>query len=234
LGPRTADLDPLDRARLAGSVTDAARALLGVFLVRADEHDRRVGRIVETEAYAGAEDRASHARFGRTARNAVMADPPGTAYVYLVYGMYDCLNVVTGPAGSPSAVLIRAVEPIAGTDRMRTDRMAVERRRRATRDADGERRARARIAAIPAARLASGPGLVGASFGVDPRWTGVDLCDPASPLWLGTDPADPDPAVPDAAVVERPRVGVAYAGDDWASRPWRFSIAGHPSVSRAR
>ena len=191
----------------------------------------RVGRVVETEAYAGEEDQASHARFGRTPRNAIMAGPPGIAYVYLVYGMYDCLNVVTGPEGAPAAVLIRAVEPLAGMAAMRADRLRVERRRRAVRHGDRERIAAARLARTPDAALARGPGLVGAAFGIDVSWTGTDLCDVRSIVRLEVDPAGP----PDAArIVATPRVGVGYAGPEWAGRPWRFALAGHPSVSRAR
>ncbi|HEX4898100.1 MAG TPA: DNA-3-methyladenine glycosylase, partial [Candidatus Limnocylindrales bacterium] len=105
----------LPRARLAGSTLDAARSVLGARLVREDPGRlTRVGRIVEVEAYIGTDDLASHARFGPTARNAVMLGPPGVAYVYLVYGMYDCLNVVTEPEGRPAALLIRAVEPVDG------------------------------------------------------------------------------------------------------------------------
>jgi len=192
-----------------------------------------VGRIVETEAYGGPEDLASHARFGSTGRNSVMGGPPGIAYVYLVYGMYDCLNVVTGTAGAPSAVLIRAVEPLAGLDDMRAARLEVDRRRRAVRTPDAIQEARQRLDAIPDAQLARGPGLVGACFGVDPTWTGVDLCDPGSTLRLETDPAGPA-ALAGARIVAGPRVGVAYAGEDWAGVPWRFRLAGHPSVSRAR
>ena len=160
-----------------------------------------------------------------------MAGPPGIAYVYLVYGMYDCVNVVVEPAGRPSAILIRAVEPLLGVDRMRVDRLAVERRRRAARTEAGAAVARARLEATPDHRLASGPGLVGAAFGVDTSWTGTDLCDPASPLRLERDPRDPLDTVAPDAVAATARVGVAYAGADWAARLWRFAIAGHRSVS---
>jgi DNA-3-methyladenine glycosylase len=186
---------------------------------------------VETEAYGGPEDLASHARFGSTARNGVMAGSPGIAYVYLVYGMYDCLNVVTDVDGRPSAVLIRAIEPLDGLDVMRAGRLEVERRSRRARGEAGERAAGARLARIADQHLGRGPGLVGACFGVDRSWTGTDLCDPASPLRLEPAPAGDVPA-PDR-IVAGPRIGVAYAGD-WADRPWRFAIEGHPSVSRSR
>jgi DNA-3-methyladenine glycosylase len=162
-----------------------------------------------------------------------MGGPPGRAYVYLVYGMYDCLNVVTGAPGAPSAVLIRAVEPLAGVDAMRAARLAVDRRRRRVRDRAATEAARERLAAIPDRHLARGPGLVGACFGVDPTWTGVDLCDASSALRLESDPAAADGRAA-ARIVAGPRVGVAYAGEAWASVPWRFQLAGHPSVSRAR
>ena len=199
--------------------------------MRDDETGRREARIVEVEAYGGPEDQASHARFGSTTRNRVMAGPPGIAYVYLVYGMYDCLNVVAEPAGRPSAVLIRAVEPLLGIDRMRAARLTVERRRRAARTDAGSAGARARLDATPDHRLASGPGLVAAAFGVDTTWTGVDLCDPASPLRLERDPADPEDTIAPDRILVGARIGVAYAGEDWAARPWRFAIAGHRSVS---
>ena len=202
---------------------------MGAHLVRDDEGDRRVGRIVELEAYAGPHDRASHARAGRTARNAVMFGPPGIAYVYLVYGMYDCLNVVTGPEGAASALLVRAVEPLEGSEAMRADRarLAAARRRSLDRDAAAERE---RLARLPDRRLASGPGLVGAAFGIDRTFTGVDLCDPHSPLRL----EEPVGSVPDAEIVATPRIGVADAGEPWTSRPWRLVVAGHPSVSGPR
>jgi DNA-3-methyladenine glycosylase len=160
-----------------------------------------------------------------------MAGPPGIAYVYLVYGMYDCLNVVTGPAGRPSAVLIRAAEPLFGIEGMRADRLRVDRRRRAARTEAGAAAAQRRLDRTPDQRLATGPGLVGAAFGVDTSWTGLDLCDPASPLRLERDATDPEDVVASDQIVIGPRVGVAYASEDWASRPWRFAIAGHRSVS---
>jgi DNA-3-methyladenine glycosylase len=177
---------------------------------------RRVGRIVEVEAYIGEDDRASHARFGRTARNAVMYGPPGIAYVYLVYGMYDCLNVVTEPEGRPAAVLVRAVEPLEGADVMRAARIA-------------RGRAVERIRVLPEHRLASGPGLVAAAFGLDRFDTGRDLCDPDAPVRLEAGDAGEPPTV-----VATARIGVDYAPQPWRSVPWRFAIAGHRSVSGPR
>ncbi len=208
-----------------------APRLLGVRLVREDETGRRAARIVEVEAYAGPEDLASHARFGTTSRNRVMAGPSGIAYVYLVYGMYDCLNVVVGPAGLASAVLIRAVEPLAGVELMRTDRLTVDRRRRSARTDAGAAAARERLERTPDHRLASGPGLVAAAFGVDTSWTGVDLCDPAGPLRLERDPGDAADTVAPDRILAGARVGVGYAGADWAHRPWRYAVANHRSVS---
>jgi DNA-3-methyladenine glycosylase len=163
-----------------------------------------------------------------------MAGRAGIAYVYLVYGMYDCLIVVTGPAGSPSAVLVRAVEPLAGVERMREDRARLDRRRRAGRTEPGRAATRRRLAELPADRLASGPGLVAAAFGVDTTWTGADLCAPDGALRLERDTADPVDEVDPVSVAVSARIGVAYAGPEWAGRPWRFAIRHHPSVSRAR
>jgi DNA-3-methyladenine glycosylase len=154
-----------------------------------------------------------------------MFGPPGVAYVYLVYGMYDCLNVVTGPDGSAGAVLIRAVEPIEGTAAMRAA-LAGHRadRRRGPPPAGTARRA------VPDDRLAAGPGLVAAAFSVDRRLTGLDLCDPASPLRLEAPPAASRPVV----VVATPRVGVAYAGEPWTSLPYRLVDASSPAVQVRR
>ena len=186
-----------------------------------------MGRIVEIEAYIGGDDLASHARFGETNRNRVMFGPPGVAYVYLVYGMHACLNVVTEPDGSPAALLVRAVEPIDGLARMRADRIARASANRKATTPDQAVADAARISRLADVRLASGPGLLAAAFGLDTRWTGTDLCDPASPLRLERPPT----GIWERLVVATPRVGVGYAGEPWASQPWRLSLAGHPSVS---
>ncbi|HEY7968870.1 MAG TPA: DNA-3-methyladenine glycosylase [Candidatus Limnocylindrales bacterium] len=218
------------RAILSGPTLEAGRELLGARIVRDDPHGARVARIVEVEAYIGEDDQASHARFGPTARNAVMYGLPGTAYVYLVYGMHDCLNIVTEPAGRPAALLVRAVEPLHGLEAMRAARARRARdRRRAPVDTAAQPRTTA-LTAIPDARLGSGPGLVCAILDLDRTLTGADLLDPTSSVRLEPRPArEPAPSV-----IAGPRVGIAYAAEPWTSLPWRLSIRDHPSVSRPR
>jgi DNA-3-methyladenine glycosylase len=205
---------PFPRDLLAGDTLDAARALLGAQLIRLPAtpgEPQRVVRIVEVEAYIGPDDRASHARMGPTARNGVMFGPPGVAYVYLVYGMHHCLNVVTGPDGFPAAVLIRAVEPLAGLTAMRAARGRP--RSPNPRPADD-------------ARLGAGPGLVGQVLGVDRSF--IDLCDLASPLHLAVRrESDAGPRIEAG-----PRIGIAYAGEPWTSRPWRLAVADSRALSR--
>jgi DNA-3-methyladenine glycosylase len=158
-----------------------------------------------------------------------MYGPPGIAYVYLVYGMHECLNVVTEPEGRPAAVLIRAVEPVEGVAVMREARIARTRRRGPPdpeRDARRERQA-LRLAALPAIRLASGPGLVAAAFDITRAHTGRDLLNTGSSLRLehGTEPLD---------VVATPRVGVDYAAEPWRGKAWRLIDAASPAVSGPR
>ena len=102
------------RAFFARSTLSVARALIGMHLVHRDGRSTRRGRIVETEAYLGPRDLAAHSARGRTARTEILFGPPGHAYVYFIYGFWHCLNVVTGAAGVPHAVLLRALEPLAG------------------------------------------------------------------------------------------------------------------------
>ena len=191
--------------------------LLGARLVRAaPDGSLRVGRIVEVEAYDGTADRASHARAGRTPRTAIMFGPPGFAYVYLVYGMYDCLNVVTGVDGAASAVLLRAVEPLTGLEAMVAGRIRASARRRSGRGT-----------ARPGLHVASGPGRLAAAYDIDRAFTGTDLCDPASVLRL--QPALPGDRPPDPAWT--PRIGVAHAGEPWASLAWRLIDRSSPALS---
>jgi len=215
------------RQRLAGEVQAAARTLLGVLLIRDDASGYRAGRIVEVEAYDGPQDQASHARFGRTARNGPMFGPPGVAYVYLVYGMYSCLNVVTGPEGAASACLVRAVEPVVGSEAMRAARIRFERGRRRQDDPARHAADETRLRNLPPERLASGPGLVAAAFSIDRSLNGLDLCDQESPLRLEPDPDGAGPR----EVGTTARLGIDYAGTPWTELPWRFTLAGNPSVS---
>jgi DNA-3-methyladenine glycosylase len=106
----------------ARPAAEVARDLLGKILV----HGETAGRIVETEAYLGAEDLAAHSSKGITERTRVIFGPPGRAYVYLIYGMYECFNIVTEPAGTPGCVLLRALEPLCGVSRMRERRPAAK------------------------------------------------------------------------------------------------------------
>ena len=103
----------LGRDFYARPCLEVARDLLGTWLVHSTGRRSREGRIVEVEAYVGAEDQACHARFGPHGRARPLFGPPGHAYVYLIYGMYDCFNIVAEPAGQPAAVLVRAIEPSA-------------------------------------------------------------------------------------------------------------------------
>ncbi len=183
-----------------------ARALLGKVLVHRSRDGVAAGRIVEVEAYRGPADRAAHSAGGRrTARNEVMWGPAARLYVYFTYGMHYCCNVVTRGAGVPEAVLLRALEPIAGVTLMR--------RRRG-------------IADVADDRLARGPGNLCRAMGIDRARNGGDLV--AGPVVILD-----APPVPAAAVAVSPRIGVAYAGSD-ALLPWRFSVRGSAAVSGGR
>ena len=184
-------------------VLEVARDLLGKKLVVPTRNGSRVaGIIVETEAYRGPEDRASHAFGGRrTQRTETMYGVGGTAYVYFVYGMYHQFNVVTNVQGIPHAVLIRAVEPVEGLDRMR--------RRREGRSEH---------------ELTSGPGRLCIALGIDRKLDKADLL--GNRVWL-----EDAVSVSPRQIVRGPRVGIDYA-EKWVSKPWRFWIKDNPFVSR--
>jgi DNA-3-methyladenine glycosylase len=184
-----------------------ARALLGQVLLHDGPVGRVSGRIVEVEAYRGPRDQAAHSRGGhRSARNEVMWGAAGHAYVYLIYGLHHCMNVVTQPAGVPEAILLRALEPLDG--------LALMRRRRGL------------PAEAPDSRLCRGPGALCQALGVSRADNGSDLV--RGPLRI----VEGAP-VPPALVARTPRIGVDYAGSD-AARPWRFVVRGSPAVSARR
>jgi DNA-3-methyladenine glycosylase len=184
---------------LAGPVLAAAQGLLGCLISAGGV----TVRLTEVEAYDGeGGDPASHAHRGRTRRNAVMFGPAGHLYVYFTYGMHWCANVVCGPAGEASAVLLRAGEVVDGMELART--------RRAGARAERE--------------LARGPARLCQALGIDGTAYGVDLLDRSSPVVLGP------PTAPVPVIHSGPRVGVTGAHD----RPWRFWLAGDPTVTAYR
>lgn len=169
-----------------------ARDLLGARLVRILDGLRLVGIITETEAYIGETDLGCHAKAGKTPRNAVMYGPPGRAYVYFTYGMHWMLNVVTERDGFPAAVLIRAIHPLEGADVMSARRHG---------------------------RDSIGPAKLTQALGIDAGQNGLDLCDPASGLWI-----EAGHPVAEVEVVTGPRVGLFNVPEPWKSIPWRFGV----------
>jgi len=168
----------LSRGFYARPTVEVARALLGMRLVRVLEGERLAGRIVEVEAYDGRDDRASHASRGPTPRSQIMFGPPGFAYIYFIYGMYHCLNVVTQREGYPAAILIRALEPVEGIERMRALRQRPDR------------------------ELTCGPGRLCQALGITRVLNGVDLCH-SDVLFI-----EADEGVLEEEIVATPRVGV--------------------------
>ncbi len=224
---------PLPRAFYDRDPVVVARALLGCLLMRRTPGGLAGGRIVETEAYLAEGDPACHAARGRTRKNASMFGRPGTAYVYAIHSRW-CFNVVTEPEGRPSAVLVRAIEPLVGLALMRARRVArrarpptttgvrpLSFRRRPQRGSlhaepgdDGE--------GPPARDLARGPARLCEALAIDRRLDGWDLTR-GSRLWIACDDG-PRPC----AVATGARIGVTSGGE----LPLRFYWAGSPYVSR--
>lgn len=196
-----------------------ARELLGAIIVSTVDGVGTAGRIVETEAYTGPDDDASHAaaRIGRTARNDAMFGPPGIAYVYRIYGVHWCLNAVTGRELHPAAVLIRALEPLEGLEAMRARRQAAT-PRGGPRGGEGGAGA---PRTVPDRDLARGPGRLCQALGI----TGA--LDRHS---LGETPLRflPGRAGREEEVLATPRVGITRA----AELPLRFVLRGSPWLSR--
>lgn len=183
------------------STLTVARELLGQTLVRVIDSERLSGLIVEVEAYIGEDDAACHAACGRTPRNEVMYGPPGHAYVYFIYGMHHCLNVVTEEEGFPAAVLIRALEPLEGLEIMRRHRPGRP---------DGE--------------LTNGPAKLCQALAVERNFNGVDLCTGEALFIEG------GRRVAQREIEASPRIGI-NADEVAMSVPWRFYLRGNDFVS---
>src|SRR5271163_3667288 len=180
-----------------------ARGLLGKLLIRKIDGQTLIGRIIETEAYLGEDDPASHSFAGLTNRNSVLFGPPGRAYVYFIYGMHYCLNVSCEPDGQAGGVLFRALEPVSGLAEM------------------------ARLRGLPDGAsprlLTSGPGRLCQALAITrDAINGVDLTSPNSVLRIADDGYVPD------AVAVTPRIGIRKA----AAMPLRFVITGNRFVSK--
>ena len=191
-----------------GNTVEIARNLLGKYLVRRCDGEILLSRITETEAYAGAADKACHAYgYRKTARNATMFGPPGHAYVYLIYGMYCCLNFVTNPVGEPEAVLLRGLEPVYGLEQMAQARFGCT---------------WAQLTAYQRKNFLNGPGKCCKALSIDRSLNGCDLTD--GELLLCTSPADVSLCAVDAPqriIRCGKRIGIDYA-EEAANFPWRF------------
>jgi DNA-3-methyladenine glycosylase len=188
----------LSRDFFAQPTLQVARSLLGARLVRLEGSQRLAGTISEVEAYRGEEDLGCHAKAGRTPRTAVMYGPPGHAYVYFTYGMHWMLNFVTEAEGFPAAVLLRAILPTEGLDRI----------------------ASRREPQLPAL-WTDGPAKICQALNIDKSLNGADLCAPGAALFI-----EIGEQIPDSSVTISPRVGLYTVPEPWKSIPWRFRVRG--------
>ena len=210
-----------DRPWFARPVLDVAADLLGAHLTHSAPEGSVTLRLTEVEAYGGLDDPGSHAARGVTLRNRSMALPGGHLYAYRHLGLHTCLNVVAGPEGSPSAVLLRGAEVIDG------EPLALARRTE-------------RGVAKTARDLARGPARLAVALGVGVDHDGVDLLERGDCLTLAVCGSQPTGVPADAsvdlpgAVMRGPRVGVSGLGGDGELFPWRLWLAGEPTVSAYR
>ena len=181
---------------------DLARDLLGCVLVRVCEGEECRGKVVETEAYLGGEDRAAHSYNGhRTKRNEAMYMDPGTVYVYSIYGMHCCLNISS--RGDGAAVLLRALEPVGGLERMKRRRKAAKKER----------------------DLCNGPAKLCQAMGIDRSCDKENLAS-SRELWMECGRREV------GEVVSGKRIGVEYAGEEWSSKLLRFYLPDSQCVSK--
>ena len=193
---------------LRENVVRVAKDLLGKVICTYLDGHLTTALIVETEAYQGVEDKASHAYNNRrTKRTEVMFSRGGFAYVYLCYGIHHLFNVVTAPQGIPHAVLIRAVQPLEGLSKMM------------------ERRKMNKITP----RLTAGPGIFTKAMGITNKWTGVDMLSAKTPVWL----EERHFFVEEEQIESGPRIGIDYA-EEWIDQPMRFWIRNSIWMSHPR
>ena len=193
-------MDKLVRQDYVGDTVEIARRLVGCLLVRQYEGETLVFRITETEAYVGAVDKACHAYgYKRTPRTKTMFATPGTAYIYLIYGMYHCLNLVTEPEGEPCAVLIRSAQAVENVDRIAQNRFGCK---------------YSQLTAYQRKNFLNGPGKLCKGLFLTREQDGISLLNPDSGLYLLDGPA------PEQIQVGT-RIGIDYA-EEAVDFPWRF------------
>ncbi|HHV98775.1 MAG TPA: DNA-3-methyladenine glycosylase [Clostridiaceae bacterium] len=187
-----------------------ARKLLGKYLVHNVEGEELAGKIVEVEAYMGPEDKAAHSyNYRRTQRTEIMYGPAGYVYVFRIYGMYNCINVVTAEVDKPQVVLIRALEPVSGLDKMSVKRY-------------GKKYSELKKSQI--INLTNGPGKLCMAMEINMSNYGDDLC--GDRLYIAEGSTDDK-----FDIVSSKRINIDYA-EEAADYPWRFYIKGNPFVSK--
>jgi DNA-3-methyladenine glycosylase len=203
-------MEKLPRKFYERNTLEVAKDLLGKYIIHFTEGTKRVGKIVEVEAYMGPDDKAAHSyNFRRTKRNEVMYGPAGHAYVYIIYGMYNCMNIITEGVDIPRGVLIRAIEPIEGLDEMALSRF----------NKKYNELKRSQIL-----NLTSGPGKLCIAMNITSADNGEDLC--GNKLYVAEDKEKNT-----FEIVSSKRINIDYA-EEYINCPWRFYIKGNPYVSK--
>ena len=199
----------LNRDFYSRDTLTVAKELLGTILVHNIDGQMLTGKIVETEAYLGVTDKAAHAYGGRrTKRVETMYGPPGTAYVYIIYGMYHCLNIITVKEGVPEGVLIRGIEPLENIDQMAINRF---------------QKPYEELTKYQKRNLTNGPGKLSMAFNINKTLDKEDLCKDRLYLRESQDG--------NFNIIQTTRIGIDYA-EEAKNFPYRFYIEGNPYVSK--
>jgi DNA-3-methyladenine glycosylase len=200
----------LEREFYKRTSIEVSKALLGKYLVHRINGEELIGKIVETEAYMGLIDKAAHSYGGRrTPRNEIMYGEAGFSYVYIIYGMYDCMNVVTSEIGTPHAVLIRALEPVGDIERLCELRYG---------------KGSKELTKAQLKNLLNGPGKLCRALGITRKENGKDLC--GEEIYILE-----DDKVEELKIVETKRINIDYA-EEAKDYLWRFYIQGNPYISK--